>query len=135
MTPLDASRGVMTPSGLHFERHHGGIPNIDPASHSLIVHGMVNGAKKYSMDDLKRFPSVSKFHFIECSGNGLTEWRQPTIIQSRCQDETGYVQPTIQELVDARGLDGGKFGSIYHLNGIQSWGIAADGGVTNVHQY
>lgn len=340
MTPLDKSNGVMTPSGLHFERHHGGIPNIDPAQHTLIVHGMVDNARKYTMEDLKRFPSVSRFHFIECSGNGLTEWREPTlktvqgthgltstsewtgvplstilrevgvkegaawilaegadaavmtrsvpmdkawgdamlvyaqngeairpeqgyplrlllpgfegnthikwlrrleisdkpfmsreetskytdlltggkarqfsftmeaksvitfpsgemklpgpgfyeisglawsgkgrvkrvevstdggknwqlaelegpimpvchtrfrfpwawdggetIIQSRCQDGTGYVQPTIKQLVDARGLDGGKYGSVYHLNGIQSWGIASDGSVTNVHQY
>ncbi len=340
MTPLDDSSGIITPSGLHFERHHGGIPNINPATHSLILHGMVNGAKKYSMEDLKRFPSVSRFHFIECSGNGLTEWRQPTlktvqgthgltstsewtgvplstllrevgvqdgaawilaegadaavmtrsvpldkawddamvvyaqngealrpeqgyplrlllpgfegnthikwlrrleisdkpfmtreetskytdllqggkarqfsftmeaksvitfpsgemklpgsgfyevsglawsgrgrvkrvevsadggntwqlaelqnpvmpvchtrfrfpwqwdgkpaVLQSRCQDETGYVQPTIKELVQARGLDGGKYGSIYHLNGIQSWAVAANGEVSNVHQY
>lgn len=340
MTPLDKSEGVITPSGLHFERHHGGIPNIDSAKHSLIVHGMVDGAKKYSMADLKRFPSVSRFHFIECSGNGLTEWREPTlktvqgthgltstsewtgvplstllrevgvqdgaawilaegadaavmtrsvpidkawqdamvvyaqngeairpeqgyplrlllpgfegnthikwlrrleisdkpfmtreetskytdlldggkarqfsftmeaksvitfpsgemklpragfyevtglawsgrgrvkrvevsadggkswqlaelqnpvmpvchtrfrfpwhwdgqpaILQSRCQDETGYVQPTLKQLVDKRGLDGGKFGSIYHLNAIQSWAVAADGGVSNVHHF
>jgi len=340
MTPLDKGQGMITPSGLHFERHHGGIPNINPASHSLIVHGMVDNAKKFSMDDLKRFPSVSQMHFIECSGNGLTEWRQPTlktvqgthgltstsewtgvplstilrevgvqdgaawilaegadaavmtrsvpldkawkdamlvyaqngeairpeqgyplrlllpgfegntnikwlrrleisdkpfmtreetskytdllnggkarqfsftmeaksvitfpsgemklpgagfyeisglawtgrgkikrvevstdgglnwylaelqgpilpmchtrfrfpwrwdgkpaILQSRCQDETGYVQPTIKQLIDKRGLDGGKYGSIYHLNGIQSWGVTADGGVTNVHKF
>ncbi|HUV23408.1 MAG TPA: sulfite dehydrogenase [Gammaproteobacteria bacterium] len=340
MTPLDAGEGIVTPSGLHFERHHGGIPNINPATHSLTVHGMVDGARKYSMEDLKRFPSVSRFHFIECSGNGLTEWREPTlktvqgthgltsttewtgvplstilrevgvqdgaawilaegsdaavmtrsvpidkawddamlvyaqngealrpeqgyplrlllpgfegnthikwlrrleisdkpfmtreetskytdllssgkarqfsftmeaksvitfpsgemklpragfyeisglawsgrgvikraevsvdggnswqlaelqspvmpvchtrfrfpwhwdgkpaILQSRCQDETGYVQPTIKQLVDARGLGGGKYGSIYHLNGIQSWAVAADGGVSNVHKY
>lgn len=340
MTPLDASNGIVTPSGLHFERHHGGIPNINPATFSLIIHGMVDKPIKYSMADLKRFPSVSRFHFIECSGNGLTEWREPTlktvqgthgltstsewtgvplstilreagvqdgaawilaegsdaavmtrsvpidkawddallvyaqngeairpeqgyplrlllpgfegnthikwlrrlevsdkpfmtreetskytdllssgkarqfsftmeaksvitfpsgemklpkpgfyeitglawsgrgrvkrvevstdggknwqvaalegpvmpichtrfrfpwrwdgkpaILQSRCQDETGYVQPTIKELVDVRGLGGGKYGSIYHLNGIQSWAVAADGGVSNVHQY
>ena len=340
MTPLDSGNGIITPSGLHFERHHGGIPNIDPATHSLTVHGMVDGAKRYTMDDLKRFPSVSRFHFIECSGNGLTEWRKPTlktvqgthgltsttewtgvplstilrevgvqdgaawilaegsdaammtrsvpidkawndamlvyaqngeairpeqgyplrlllpgfegnthikwlrrleisdkpfmtreetskytdlldggkarqfsfdmeaksvitfpsgemklpragfyeisglawsgrgrvkrvevstdggntwqiaelqtpvlpvchtrfrfpwhwdgqpaILQSRCQDETGYVQPTIKQLVEERGLDGGKYGSIYHLNGIQSWAVAADGGVSNVHKY
>ena len=65
-------------------------------------------------------------------------WRwdgKPAILQSRCQDETGYVQPTIKQLVDVRGLGGGKYGSIYHLNGIQSWAVAADGGVTNVHHY
>jgi sulfane dehydrogenase subunit SoxC len=60
---------------------------------------------------------------------------KPAILQSRCQDETGYVQPTIKQLVDARGLGGGKYGSIYHLNGIQSWAVAADGGVSNVHKY
>jgi sulfane dehydrogenase subunit SoxC len=63
-------------------------------------------------------------------------WRwngQPAVLQSRCMDETGYVQPTLAELVAVRGLDGGKFGSIYHLNAIQSWGVASDGSVSNVH--
>ena len=77
MVPLDKSKGIITPSGLHFERHHGGIPNIDPAKHTLIVHGMVNQARKYTMADLMRFPSISRQHFIECSGNGLTEWKKP----------------------------------------------------------
>ena len=341
MVPLDKSQGIITPSGLHFERHHGGIPNIDPAKHTLIVHGMVNQARKYTMADLMRFPSISRQHFIECSGNGLTEWKKPylktvqgthgltstsewtgvplstilrevgvkdgagwilaeggdaavmtrsvpldkcwsdamlayaqngealrpeqghplrlllpgyegnthikwlrrievsdkpfmsreetskytdlldsgkarqfsftmeaksvitypsgemklpgagfyeltglawsgrgkvrrvdistdggaswglaqlqtpiqsichtrfrfpwhwdgkpAILQSRCQDETGYTQPTIKQLVAVRGLDGhAKFGSIYHLNGIQSWGVDSDGSVKNVHKY
>jgi sulfane dehydrogenase subunit SoxC len=338
MTPLEQGRGIVTPSGLHFERHHGGIPVIDPARHTLIVHGMVEQPKKYTMADLERFPSASRIHFIECSGNGLTEWREPTlktvqgthgltstsewtgvplstilrevgvkdgaawilaegadaavmtrsvpldkawtdallaygqngeairpeqgyplrlllpgwegnthikwlrrleisdqpfmtreetskytdllssgkarqftfvmeaksvitfpsgemklpgpgfyevtglawsgrgriervevsadggqswqlaslqepalpvchtrfrypwrwdgnpaVLQSRCQDETGYLQPTLQQLVEVRGLGGGKFGSIYHLNAIQSWQVASDGSVTNVH--
>ena len=79
MTPLDKMLGNLTPSGLHFERHHGGIPTIDPSKHSLIVHGMVNTPKKFTMADLKRFPSVIRKHFIECSGNGLTEWNKPTL--------------------------------------------------------
>ncbi|MGH6942665.1 MAG: sulfite dehydrogenase, partial [Geminicoccaceae bacterium] len=338
MTPLERSQGIVTPSGLHFERHHGGIPTIDPARHTLIVHGMVERPKKYTLADLRRFPSVSRFHFIECSGNGLTEWREPTlktvqgthgltstsewtgvplstilaevgvgdgaawvlaegsdaavmtrsvpldeawsdallaygqngeairpeqgyplrlilpgfegnmhikwlrrleisdhpfmtreetskytdlvtggkarqftfvmeaksvitfpsgdmklpgpgfyeitglawsgrgsvqrvevstdggetwqlaalqepvlpvchtrfrfpwrwdgkpaVLQSRCQDQTGYVQPTLAQLVEVRSLDGGKFGSIYHLNAIQSWAVASDGSVSNVH--
>jgi sulfane dehydrogenase subunit SoxC len=78
-TPLDKMVGNLTASGLHFERHHGGIPTIDPANHSLIVHGMVGSPKKFSMADLKRFPSVTRKHFIECSGNGLTEWNKPTL--------------------------------------------------------
>jgi len=77
-TPLAAQIGNLTPSGLHFERHHGGIPTIDPARHELIVHGMVGTAKKFSVADLKRMPSVTRKHFIECSGNTLTEWAKPT---------------------------------------------------------
>jgi sulfane dehydrogenase subunit SoxC len=338
MTPLEHGHGIITPSGLHFERHHGGIPTIDPSRHTLIVHGMVERPKKYAMADLKRFPAASRFLFIECSGNTLTEWREPTlktvqgthgltstsewigvplstilrevgvqdgaawilaegadaavmtrsvpldkawsdallaygqngeairpeqgyplrlilpgwegnthikwlrrleisdqpfmtreetskytdllnggkarqftfvmeaksvitfpsgdmklpgpgfyevtglawsgrgkvkrvevstdggrswhlaaldepilpichtrfrypwwwdgqaaVLQSRCQDETGYIQPTLEQLVAVRGLDGGKFGSIYHLNAIQSWQVASDGSVSNVH--
>jgi sulfane dehydrogenase subunit SoxC len=79
MTPLAKGMGIITPSGLHFERHHGGIPTIDPRKHSLFVHGMVKHPKKFSMADLRRFPSVSRIHFIECSGNGLTEWSKPTL--------------------------------------------------------
>jgi len=79
MTPLEKMLGNLTPSGLHFERHHGGIPTIDPSKHSLIVHGMVGTPKKFTMADIKRFPSVTRKHFIECSGNGLTEWNKPTL--------------------------------------------------------
>ena len=78
-TPLDKMQGNLTASGLHFERHHGGTPTIDPARHMLFVHGMVNTPKKFSIVDLKRFPFVTRRHFIECSGNGLTEWNKPTL--------------------------------------------------------
>lgn len=79
MTPLEHILGTITPSGLHFERHHGGIAVIDPGTFSVIVHGMVDRPKKYSITDIKRFPSVSRTMFIECSGNGLTEWSKPTL--------------------------------------------------------
>ncbi|MFG6562232.1 sulfite dehydrogenase [Sulfitobacter sp. 1A15299] len=79
MTPLASSHGIITPSGLHFERHHGGIPTIDPQLHTLTLHGMVDQALRFTMDDLKRLPAVSRIHFIECSGNGLTEWVEPTL--------------------------------------------------------
>ena len=78
-SPLDKSVGTLTPSGLHFERHHGGIPTIDPAKHTLVVHGMVQRPKKFSVADIKRFPSMSRTYFVECSGNGLTEWKVPTL--------------------------------------------------------
>jgi sulfane dehydrogenase subunit SoxC len=54
------------------------------------------------------------------------------MLQSRCADDTGYVQPTIGQLVAVRGLNG-PIGSVYHLNGIQSWKVASDGSVSNVH--
>ena len=79
LTPLDKSIGNLTPSGLHFERHHGGIPIIDPARHWLYVHGGVQTAKKFSMPDLKRFPSITRKYFIECSGNTSSEWTKPTL--------------------------------------------------------
>ena len=79
MTPLEAGMGIVTPSGLHFERSHGGTAVIDPTKHSLYVHGMVDEPRKYSMKDLRRFPSISRIMFVECSGNGLTEWSKPTM--------------------------------------------------------
>jgi sulfane dehydrogenase subunit SoxC len=79
MTPLQNSMGIITPSGLHFERHHAGIAIIDPRRHALFVHGMVKNPRKFSMFDIKRFPSMSRTLFIECSGNGLTEWVKPTM--------------------------------------------------------
>ena len=78
-TPLQNSLGVITPSGLHFERSHGGTAVIDPAKHKLFVHGLVRRPKEYSMRDLRRFPSESRIMFLECSGNGLTEWYKPTL--------------------------------------------------------
>src|SRR6202158_2896846 len=77
MTPLQYQLGIITPNGLVFERHHAGIPDIDPATHQLAVHGLVKQALSFTMDDLARYPSVSRFHFHECSGNGLTDWLKP----------------------------------------------------------
>src|SRR5213594_3006895 len=74
MTPLQHQHGIVTPNGLIFERHHAGIPDIDPATHKLVIHGMVKQPLLFSMDDLLRYPSVSKFHFMECSGNTLADW-------------------------------------------------------------
>ena len=74
MTPIQHQHGIVTPNGLIFERHHAGIPDIDPDTHELVIHGMVRQPMKYTMDNLMRYPSVSRFHFHECSGNGLTDW-------------------------------------------------------------
>src|SRR5262245_66023896 len=50
-TPIQDSVGTLTPSSLHYERHHSGIPTIDPARHRLIVHGMVDRPLSLSMAD------------------------------------------------------------------------------------
>ncbi|MBS0338797.1 MAG: sulfite dehydrogenase, partial [Proteobacteria bacterium] len=72
--PLQGFFGIITPSGLHFERHHQGWWDIDPAQHRLMVMGMVKNPKVYTMDDLMRLPSVSRIHFIECGANTGMEW-------------------------------------------------------------
>jgi sulfane dehydrogenase subunit SoxC len=77
-TPLAATIGNLTPSGLHFERHHGGIPTIDPTRHELYVHGLVDIAKKFTVAEIKSLPSITRRCFIECSGNTLGEWSKPT---------------------------------------------------------
>jgi sulfane dehydrogenase subunit SoxC len=71
-TPLQNLYGIITPSDLHFERHHGGVPAIDPLTYQLMIHGMVEKPMIFTLKDLKRFPSVSRIAFLECSGNFRT---------------------------------------------------------------
>src|SRR5215475_7482382 len=68
-TPLEHLNGVITPSGLHFERHHSGVPDIDPSAHRLLIHGLVKRPLVFTMDSLLRYPMVTRIQFIECSGN------------------------------------------------------------------
>jgi len=77
LTPLQTLHGIVTPSALHFERHHNGVPLIDSARHRLLIHGLVERPMIFTMDDLTRFPTVSRIAFIECSGNSAGEWRAP----------------------------------------------------------
>ncbi len=84
-TPLHMLEGTLTPNGLHYERHHNGVPQIDPAQHRLLIHGQVNNALMYRVEDLLRYPMVSKICFIECGGNSNAGWNsQPS------QAEAGY---------------------------------------------
>jgi sulfane dehydrogenase subunit SoxC len=68
-TPLQDLDGIITPNGLFYERHHGGVPTIDPAQHRLMLHGLVERPMIFTMEDLRRFPSESHIYFLECSGN------------------------------------------------------------------
>jgi sulfane dehydrogenase subunit SoxC len=68
-TPLQDLDGIITPNGLFYERHHGGVPTIDPEQHRLMLHGLVDKPLIFTMEDIRRFPSESRIHFLECSGN------------------------------------------------------------------
>ena len=68
-TPLQELYGTITPSDLHYERHHAGIPAIDPNKYELLIHGMVEKPTVFTLADLKRFPALSRIFFLECSGN------------------------------------------------------------------
>lgn len=107
--PLQSMFGIITPSGLHFERHHSGMPIIDPAQHRLMIHGLVKQPKVFTMDDLLRFPSVSRIHFIECGANSGMEWANiavPTVQYTAgmlsCSEWTGVLLST---LLDECGID------------------------------
>jgi len=88
-TPLQDLHGVITPSDLHFERHHGGIPNIIAEEHEVLVHGMVDRPMAFRMADLKRYPQSAHIHFVECSGNGggvYNRDRMPTDVTPQSLD-------------------------------------------------
>jgi sulfane dehydrogenase subunit SoxC len=74
-SPLQDLHGIITPNGLFFERHHAGRPDVDPDQHRLMIHGLVERPLILTMQDIVRFPSVSRIHFIECPANGGMEWR------------------------------------------------------------
>ena len=111
-TPLQNLFGVITPSGLHFERHHAGVPDVHPADHRLMIHGLCRAPRIYTMDDLMRFPTVSRIHFIECGANTGMEWGNvavPTVQYTHgmigCSEWTGVRLAT---LLDEVGYDKAK---------------------------
>jgi len=77
-TPLADSVGTLTPSSLHYERHHAGIPTIDPARHRLVIHGMVERPLSLTMAEIRRLPSVTRTLVLECGGNSGSEWAART---------------------------------------------------------
>lgn len=75
MTPLHEMKGIITPSGLVFERYHAGVPEVNPDDHRIIINGMVDRPLILTMDQLMSFPSESVINFLECPANGGMEWR------------------------------------------------------------
>lgn len=74
LTPLHDLHGIITPSSLHFERHHNGVPAIDPTRHRLMIHGLVERPLIFTVEELQRLPAVSRLAFLECSGNTGDGW-------------------------------------------------------------
>jgi len=85
-TPLHALEGIVTPSGLHFERHHNGVPEIPFERHQLLIHGMVKRPLTFSMADLSRCPMRSQMLFLECGGNSNSGWNKEPL-----QSRAGYL--------------------------------------------
>ena len=95
-TPLQDLDGIITPNGLFYERHHGGVPTIDPEQHRLMLHGLVDRPMIFTMEDIRRFPSQSRIHFLECSGNPV--YTKPY----------GKTASDLVGLVELRGVDRGQ---------------------------
>lgn len=88
-TPLHALDGPITPNGLCFERHHGGIAEVDPADYRLMLHGLVDKPLIFTLDDLKRMPRVNRVYFAECAANSGMEWRGAQL--NGCQFTHGMI--------------------------------------------
>ena len=107
--PLQGMFGIITPNGLHFERHHQGWWDIDSSKHRLMINGLVKNPLVFTMDDLMRLPAVSRIHFIECGANTGMEWGNvsvPTVQYTHgmlsCCEFTGVLLST---LLDMAGFD------------------------------
>ena len=113
-TPLESLEGIITPSGLHFDRSHNGTPDIDPKLHQLSIHGLVKKPLNFSVSDLLRYPMISRTYFIECAGNSSANIIAPNPIQGTagalhglisCSDWTGIPLATLlnEAGIDAKG--------------------------------
>lgn len=90
-SPLQAQRGIITPSGLHFATHHNGVPDITPENHSLMIHGLVDRPLKFDIESLQRYPMVSRIHFLECAGNSAANALSITALDQSLGELAGEV--------------------------------------------
>jgi sulfane dehydrogenase subunit SoxC len=107
-TPLHELDGIITPSGLCFERHHSGVAEINPADHRLMINGLVDKPLVFTMDDIRRMPRVNKIYFLECAANSGMEWRGAQL--NGCQFTHGmvhnvmYTGVSLKTVLDEAGL-------------------------------
>ena len=88
-TPIQDLEGIVTPNGLCFERHHGGVSIINPKDYRLMINGLVDREMIFTLEDLKRFPQTNKFYFLECAANGGMEWKGSQL--NGCQYTFGMI--------------------------------------------
>ncbi len=106
VTPIHESMGIITPNGLFFSRSHGGVAHVDPNEYRLMIHGLVEKPIVLTLEQLKRYPSVTRTHFIECPANGGQEWRGPQFNSLQfakgfmsCAEWTGvYIKTILEDL-------------------------------------
>ncbi len=109
-TPLESLEGIVTPTGLHFERHHNGVPDVDPARFELLMHGMVARPLRFDLAGLLRYPLQSRLIFIECGGNSNAGWHEEPMQKPvgsfhglvSCSEWTGV---PLNYLLDEAGID------------------------------
>jgi len=102
MTPIHETKGIITPNGLHFTRTHNGVAHVDPNKWRLMIHGLVEKPIVLTLEQLKRYPSESVIHFVECPSNGAAEWKGPQFNSAQfvrgmmsCTEWTGVRLKTI----------------------------------------
>jgi sulfane dehydrogenase subunit SoxC len=109
-TPHQQLNGMITPSGLHYERSHAGIPDINPDTHRILIHGLVKQPLVFTLDDLSRYPLTSRIAFLECAGNsGILFQKEPAAVNIQaihgllsCSEWTGV---KLSVLLEEAGID------------------------------
>lgn len=101
-TPLHELDGIITPNGLCFERHHGGVAEYDPLYHRLMINGLVDKELVFTMEDIMRFPRENRTYFLECAANSGMEWRGSQL--NGCQFTHGMIHNVMYTGVPLRSL-------------------------------
>jgi sulfane dehydrogenase subunit SoxC len=109
-TPHHLLNGTITPNGLHFVVSRTGFPDIDPAKHRLVIHGLVREPKVFTLEALARYPMESRISFVECGGNSAPLYNKDPI-QANVQAIHGLVSCSewtgvrLSTLLEETGID------------------------------
>jgi sulfane dehydrogenase subunit SoxC len=109
-TPHHLLNGTITPNGLHFVVARTGFPDIDPAKHRLVIHGLVKQPLVFDLETLARYPMVTRVYFVECGGNSAQLFAKDPVQQNvqaihgllSCSEWSGV---RLSTLLDEAGID------------------------------